>query len=58
MAYRDVRSPKNKLVFKFDPDADRIKIMFRGEILTIELSDYRPLHQRTDKPERMCYTRA
>lgn len=44
MAYRDVRlrEMRNRLAFRFDPEADRIAIVVSGELVEINLDDYRP----------------
>lgn len=42
MTYRDVRGPDGRLLFRFDPDRDLIEIRDRGQMYTIDLSQYRP----------------
>lgn len=48
MAYRDVRIKEagNRLAFRYDPEADRIEVMIRGERFEVLLDDYRPLQRR------------
>ena len=49
MAFRDVRlsEMRNRLVFRFDPEQDLIAIVVQGELVEINLNDYR-LPQRRD----------
>lgn len=42
MTYRDVRGPDGRMLFRFDPDRDLIEIRDRGQMYTIDLSQYRP----------------
>ena len=43
MAFRDVRlrEMRNRLVFRFDPEQDLIAIVVRGELVEIDLNQYR-----------------
>lgn len=47
MAFRDVRlrEMRNRLVFRFDPEQDLIAIMVQGELVEIDLNNYRLPHQ-------------
>ena len=46
MAFRDVRlrEMRNRLVFRFDPEQDRIAIMVQGALVEIDLNQYRLPH--------------
>lgn len=48
MAFRDVRlrEMRNRLVFRFDPEQDLIAIVVQGELVQINLNDYRLPHER------------
>lgn len=48
MAFRDVRVKRlrNRLVFRYDPDHDVIAIVVEGELVEVDLDDYRLPHQR------------
>ena len=48
MAFRDVRlsEMRNRLVFRFDPEQDLIAIVVQGELVEIDLNDYRPRQRR------------
>jgi hypothetical protein len=47
MAFRDVRLKEgNRLVFRFDPEQDVVAIVVRGEMVEINLDEYRLPHQR------------
>lgn len=43
MAYRDVRlrEMRNRLAFRFDPERDLIAIVLQGELVEIDLNEYR-----------------
>lgn len=43
MAFRDVRlrEMRNRLVFRFDPEQDLIAIVVQGELVEIDLNEYR-----------------
>jgi len=47
MAFRDVRlrERRNRLVFRFDPEQDLIAIVVQGELVEIDLNEYRLPHQ-------------
>ena len=47
MAFRDVRlrEMRNRLIFRFDPEQDLIAIVVRGELVEIDLNEYRSPHQ-------------
>jgi hypothetical protein len=47
MAFRDVRlrERRNRLVFRFDPEQDLIAIVVQGELVEIDLNQYRLPHQ-------------
>lgn len=48
MAFRDVRLKEqgNRLVFRFDPEQDVVAIVVRGELVEINLDEYRLPHQQ------------
>lgn len=50
MTYRDVRGPDGRMLFRFDPDRDLIEIRDRGQMYTIDLSQYRPQAVVFDSP--------
>jgi len=39
----DVRSPKNKLMFRYDPERDLIEYVHRGEKTVVDLKAYKPV---------------
>ena len=49
MAFRDVRlrEMRNRLVFRFDPEQDLIAIVVRGELVEIDLNQYRQTRHDT-----------
>lgn len=64
MAYQEVREhgSHGKLLFRYDPDTDRIEVVDRGVAYEICLDDYRPAYyygryrEGIDSREETCYT--
>lgn len=60
MEWREVRARAfRRLLFRFAPDTDQIEIMVNGQLVVIDLDDYRPPHLRRKLPlentKQMCY---
>ena len=63
MAYREIRE-HGKLLFRYDPDTNRIEVLRSGSVYEIYLDDYRPMHyygesryrEGIDRQEETCYT--
>lgn len=48
MAYREVRirEARNKLVFRYDPDCDRVELFINGQRCEVDLRAYWPIARR------------
>ena len=61
MAYKEVRHEEtHKLLFRYDPDTERIEIVARGEVYEVCLEIYRTEYCRysegIDSRPESCYT--